>query len=194
MAIVSCETTERIWEIPKIRGPNIDPQIVGLLLQGLPKRALQFLETAISDYESLASYTAPLSHRCLRAWFFLSVLYCVGSLTNWLGILLWNLRETSDTLVLSQLVTVVTWEPLVECLDLPAQAASCNSGLLSMNYGLLQGIVAYISGYYGLRSMNYGLLRGIVAYCFGLPGFPGQVGCHCSFNQLLRHVNSRRSL
>ena len=34
------------WGIPKIRGPNIDPQTVRLLLQGLPKRAPQFLETA----------------------------------------------------------------------------------------------------------------------------------------------------
>ena len=38
-----------IWKIPKIRGPNIDPQIAGLLLQGLPKRGPPFLETAIGS-------------------------------------------------------------------------------------------------------------------------------------------------
>ena len=34
------------WEFPKIRGPNIDPQSIGLLLQGHPKKDPQFTETA----------------------------------------------------------------------------------------------------------------------------------------------------
>ena len=48
---------------------------------------------------------------------------------------------------------------------------ACNYGLLSMNYGLLQGIVADC---FGLLPINDGLLQGIVADCFGLIGFP----CH----------------
>ena len=56
----------------------------------------------------------------------------------------------------------------------PGKPVACNYGLLSLNNGLLWGIVAVYFGLLGcgLVSPNNGLLWGIVACCFGLLGFP----------------------
>ena len=53
----------------------------------------------------------------------------------------------------------------------PAKPAAYSYGLLSVNDGLLWGIVAC---YFGLLWLLYGLLWGIVAYYFRLLGVPGR--------------------
>ena len=39
------EALKAKWEFPKIRGPNIDPKIVGLLLQGPLQKGFRFKDT-----------------------------------------------------------------------------------------------------------------------------------------------------
>ena len=54
--LASNSSLEATWEFPKIRGPNTNPQIVGMQLQGHPQKGPQFVETATHVFSPMAPW------------------------------------------------------------------------------------------------------------------------------------------
>ena len=54
-----------IWEFQNLKDPNVDPKMVGLLLQGHRKGTPQFMETAMKFSEGSAPNWPYINHKIL---------------------------------------------------------------------------------------------------------------------------------